>query len=128
MKILCLVLLAIFWIFAVATAADALDFAWDQHNGDIKGFLMYCREAGSTENVKPFLKIDPDKTAISVDDALFEPGVAYDFWLTAYNDTGESGNSNTVNWSRYIFVPEIVPRQPVFTAPQEAYNFSIDGI
>ena len=94
MKILALIA----GILLTASMACAATLQWDHDGAD--GFIVYYTDGTSNFNYT----VGDVRTC---DTGLLNliPGVEYTFHVTAYNETAESGPSNTVIWTRTVFEP-----------------------
>jgi len=108
----------------IPVAACALTFQWDApvDESNIVGYTLYIEN--KTTNEKPdtisFLKTDitNHSYAVSIHNPIFVQGNNYNFWMTAYNNIGESARSNIVNWTADI--PKYVP--PATTVELMEFN------
>jgi hypothetical protein len=92
---------------ATVVPASALKVVWDDPiNSNVKGTTVYWNEIGDTDT--PYNKTVFGATTIEavIDDNLFKPGQEYTFWATAYNDSGESGESVRISYTAPIFTPK----------------------
>ena len=80
----------------------AADLKWDASTGDVKGYNVYFFSASESYN-----KDVGDVTTVSgIDNELnLLPGETYTFHVTAYNSKGESGISNTVEYTAKEYIP-----------------------
>ena len=111
----------VFFLFVTAPAF-AVMLAWDQHtDSSVLGYNFYWVESGTSNT--PFVKNLPgiDTVTYTVDDLYLKPDVEYDFYVTAYNSTGESPPSTVVKWTRVV--PPYTPPQD--NLPTETYPVDI---
>lgn len=129
-KLLIALVLSLSFVFPVWAA----DLVWDldQYHDQTTGFTVYY-----TDNVEQynftFSREDAEVREASValvdiEDRLnLQYGTTYDFTLTRYNDSGESGHSNTVTWGRgdgYVPPTNHLP-EPVSSTPSGVINLNI---
>jgi hypothetical protein len=114
----------------VSALSHAADLEWDYPTdwGDITGYLVYFNEQGESDTPfnKTVLKGDPaisedgtSVTYLAIDDKLnLAFGQEYNFYITAYNDSGESLPSNIVTYTRSAYNPPVdsLPA-PVVSSP-----------
>lgn len=105
-------------LLVLCLPALAVDWIWDQHTDTgVIGYNFYWAESNSPTEV--FYKNLPgiDTITYTVDDLLLKHNISYDFWVTAYNITGESGPSTIVPYTRVvqIYTP------PADNLPTEQY-------
>jgi len=85
--------LMILFALAPANSSVALDItlAWDPSSSDVDGYRAFCREAGYTYDYSQpaWEGWETTCTIYGLDDET-----AYYFVVRAYNELGESGNSN----------------------------------
>lgn len=73
------------------------NFSWGASTGTVDGYRIYW---GTTNNGEyPFRLCDVEKDKLNYIKALANNKTYY-FVCRAYNDFGESGNSNEVRWPR----------------------------
>lgn len=70
--------------------------AWDPSSGTVTGYRIYY---GQSSGVYPSNKEVGNVTQYSLSGLGLEENKTYHFVVRAYNDVGESGNSNEVSWS-----------------------------
>lgn len=73
--------------------AASVRFAWDASEGTVTGYRIYY---GTTQGSYPNMEEVGNETEYTVDG--LDEAVTYYFVVRAYNDHGESGNSNVVQW------------------------------
>lgn len=73
--------------------AASVRFAWNASEGTVTGYRIYY---GTTQGSYPNRVEVGNETEHTVDG--LDDGVTYYFVVRAYNDYGESGNSNVVQW------------------------------
>jgi len=116
---------------ALAFGADAQwDYPadWDQ----IVGYTFYYSDGINNYN-KSILKADTVSDGSNVTYADIESNlqlgydITYDIYLTAYDEAGESGPSNTVSFSRSGYSPpaDSLP-PPVGSVPSDASGLGIE--
>ena len=102
-------LLLILTILLFTVPAFGVTLAWDANTDTAIGYIVYYQETGSDiiyhETVTP---PGIETVQFTIDDSKFNPGMENSFWLTAYNNSAESGSSNIVKWTAPdapVFVP-----------------------
>lgn len=129
------VLIVLLWV----SIAGAADLQWDYPSDwtDIIGYTVYFNEVGQTDTPhnKTVLTTDPelieDGTAVTyldIDDKLnLQFDQPYNFYITAYNDGGESGPSNIISYTRSAYNPPVdsLPA-PVVSSPQSSGGLKIN--
>lgn len=87
------VILTLIMLIAVEAQAGP-KFTWDPVPEEkVLGYTLY----GQVDGIDQVLKTVPaDVTAIPINELNLTPGVTYLFFVRAYNDLGESGDSNIV--------------------------------
>lgn len=86
-------LLSISILPSVSFGAVNVHLAWNASQGDVTGYRIYY---GTSEGNYPNMRDVGDATDYAIND--LDEGVTYYFVVRAYNDYGESGNSNVVQW------------------------------
>ena len=109
--------------FAASLQFDHSDTEWEK----VTGYTFYFNEAGQTDDnyTKTVLKEDLVRESETVTFVNIETKLNlsynqdYVFSVTAYNDAGESGGSNIVNWTRGGFVPteDNLPQATIINIP-----------
>ena len=92
-----LAILAMVLILPCIALADSL--SWTHDGAD--GFIVYYTDQTNNYNYN----VIGDVRTCDLDLLNLAPGVEYTFHVTAYNETAESGPSNTVTYTREIFSP-----------------------
>ena len=101
-------LLTIIFIMAIAFSANAWDLSWSAADG-ADGYNFFWKPLTDTEATK----IDVGPALIYDFEPLnLVPGTRYEFWVTAYNNGGESGMSDVWRWT--------MPSPPVIVEIPEA--------
>lgn len=125
-------------LMGVATA-NAADLQWDFPTdwNDLTGYIVYFNEIGETDTpwTKTVLKDDPaisqdgaSVTYSDVDDKLnLQFNQPYNLYITAYNNSGESGPSNIVSYTRTGYSPpaDSLP-PPVVSSPLSSGGLRIN--
>jgi len=89
-----LVIFGLVWFLGGSVFAATIHLAWDPSSGTVTGYrIYYGTSSGSYPN-----KVDVGNVTECTISNLQE-GVTYYFVARAYNDYGESGNSNEVSWT-----------------------------
>ena len=129
------ILLALFTVVPVLAA----DLEWDYPADwpDILGYNVYFNEQGDADQpynkavVKTAPDIVEDGTSVTYQDIDDKLNLAfnqeYNFYITAYNDSGESLPSNIVTYTRAGYIPpqDSLP-QPVVSSPQSSGGLKIN--
>lgn len=102
-KLLFLLLMSIGIGTSPYAPADEVYLRWSQPDGGsvVQGYNIYRRE-GPAEPIK-FTLNQPD---LAFNDNTVKDGVTYDYWVTAFNSSGESGPSNVVTLTIPISIPD----------------------
>lgn len=79
--------------------------AWDPSSGTVSGYRIYY---GQSPGTHPLSKDVGNVTQYSLSGLNLEESKTYYFITRAYNDVGESGDSNEVSWS----VPDTTAPMP----------------
>lgn len=96
----------------LVTHGYASDLAWDPSAGGPDGYKIYTTDSNGVSKGKVIKPGDYSANATRVRYSDFEKklnlkvGETYMIYVTAWNDYGESGPSNTVSYDRPAFVPE----------------------
>jgi len=88
----------------ISTGAFAADLRWDASAGEVKGYTVYWTDSTG----EPFNKTVSSTTLaiLDIDNALeLAPKETYNFIVKAYNDSGESGPSNSVDFTANHYSP-----------------------
>ena len=80
-------------------SAQAATLQWDHAGAD--GFIMYYTDQTNNYNYNVVGDVRQCDTVL----LNLVPGTEYTIHVTAYNETAESGPSNTVTCTRAVFVP-----------------------
>ncbi len=131
-------LLGIFLVLFMVSPILAADLEWDYPADwpDIIGYTVYFNEQGASDQPynKTVAKNAPDivedgvsVTYQDIDDKLnLAINQEYNFYITAYNDSGESLPSNIVTYTRAGYIPpqDSLP-QPVVSSPQSSGGLEV---
>jgi hypothetical protein len=101
-------------LLAASQADAATRLAWDHDGtGPPAGFNVYYHDinAPATEYHQSISGAAVREWLLS--NARLEPGKTYRFSVTAYNSMGESGRSNTVDWTQPSYAPPADVLPPV---------------
>ncbi len=114
------------WVLLVSGVAMPADLAWDYPSDydQLNGWTIYYGDGTDNFN-KTIGKVDITQDGTTVTYASFEVplnlafNVQYTIFITAYNDDGQSGPSNSVAYTRtgYVPPPDLLP-PPVVGSPQ----------
>jgi len=110
-------ILLILLFFAVP--ANAVTLAWDANTDSAIGYILYYGDHSEVIQGR-------ENTTITVDNNKFVPGQEYSFYVTAFNDSAESGPSNVVTWTAPMFVPPDNPAPVVINIPAAVENVTIN--
>jgi hypothetical protein len=136
---------AVVWVvvltafLAIVSLARGADLQWDYPSdwGVITGYTVYFNEEGETDPAfnKTVPKNSPDITQdgtsvtyTDIDDKLnLAHNQPYNFYITAYNESGESLPSNIVTYTRTGYGPpaDSLP-DPVVSSPQSSEGLKIN--
>jgi hypothetical protein len=106
-------------LFVAISPAFALRLVWDPPaQGVPTGYVVYSRLLGDSS--EPFSEsVDAPTCEYPLERTRFLPGQEYEFWVTAYNDAGESPPSNTVTNLFDPFSPPLNPPPVVILIPSK---------
>jgi Fibronectin type III domain len=125
------------FIFFLSVTAYATDLQWDYpaNWSQIDGYVVYFNETGEVDAPyhKVVTKAELAENGVNVTYAGFEPllnlvfGQQYDIWITCYNVAGESGPSNTVQFTRPPWLPmaDSLPSGTVIQIPNGSITIQI---
>ena len=106
------VMLSLVFVFTVQAASMVWDDPGLEEWGIIDGYVVYFTCCDGTETYNKMLskaelvRADNKVTYSNIEDNLnLHHSIVYSFYIKAYNDSGESGPSNTVTYTREGFVP-----------------------
>ena len=90
-----LALIAFLWPLSLTTLAIAADItlAWDANTDPVDGYRVFCREQSEEYN---YFQPDWDGSSTTCTIYGLDDYTTYCFVVRAYNDSGESGDSNEV--------------------------------
>ena len=125
-------------VLLMAGVANAADLQWDYPAdwNDLTGYVVYFNEVGDTDT--PWSKtlgkndITQDGTSVTyadIDDKLnLQFNQPYNFYITAYNDSGESGPSNSISYERSGYSPpaDSLP-PPVVSLPSSGTGLRVSS-
>lgn len=121
MKKFLFIFLIVFFLFI--PFVNAADLQWDDPGEQweiITGYIIYFTDGVEQYNITldktDLIRSNGTITYVDIEDKLnLAYGTSYEFYATAYNASGESGPSNTVNFTRDGFVPPMdrLPEQVV---------------
>ena len=94
MKSLLLVLLM---SLVLIVSVDAWELSWDASDGDPDGYnVFYC----TVETSEDITETDVGHVLVfELDNLGLLTATRYEFWVTAYNATGESSDSDHLRWT-----------------------------
>ena len=90
-------LVFVFALVPAVACADSLE--WTHDGAD--GFIVYFADQSNAYNYN----VVGDVRECDIGLLNLTPGVEYTIYVTAYNETDESGPSNTVTYTRNVFAP-----------------------
>jgi len=106
--------------FALIPALACADhFEWTHAGAD--GFIIYYADQNNSYNYN----VVGDVRSCELSLLNLKPGVKYTFYATAYNESGESGPSNIITYTKKVFTPpaNVLPVvQKVPDSPSELQN------
>ena len=89
----------------ISNVVGAANLRWDSSEGDVDGYIVYYGTSGEgeyTENIN----VGNVMEVLDIDNTLhLHPGETYTAIVRAYNDKGESGPSNSVEYTAPAFTP-----------------------
>jgi len=96
--------LIVLFILVMASAVSAATLKWDASVGTVEGYIV---NYGTVEGEYPHIFNVGNVTTLENMEAVLHlhPGVPYFLGVSAYNDSGESGLSNIVTYTRPAYVP-----------------------
>lgn len=99
-------LLALTLVLFFTVQANAWTLSWNASEGDGITYNVYYNDINSPDNVTTV----NNGTALNydLDGAGLTAGARYEFWVTAYNETGESPDSDHVRWTTPPAEPVII--------------------
>lgn len=104
-----LLVVAVMLLAIPASAADTLSFSWTANAPPLEGYYLYMDNADNK-----ILTLPADAVTATVDKPT--DGKHHAYYITAFDGTDESGNSDLAVWS-----PEVIPVERVRT-------FTISGV
>ena len=111
--------LAILMSVILSMPANAVKLVWDPPNEGVPaGYVVYSKEAGSTDEAysEP---VGAETFEYPLPTTKFLPGKTYEFWVTAFNDAGESDPAGPVNHTFEGFAPPNNPPPIVIQIPSK---------
>jgi len=105
-KTLLITAMAILMILAGTLSANAASLAWTYtDSSNVTGWVCYYQATSDTSKTYSYTLNDPAARTLDISALQLIPGTEYNIWLTAYNTSGESGPSNTVDFTSPAFAP-----------------------
>ena len=118
----------------LVTPAFGADLQWDDPGTEwtsITGYTVYFSDGAENYNktalIPELVRADGSVTYEDIDNKFnLHYAIEYSFYITAYNDSGESGPSNTVTYTREGYSPPLdhLP-EVVVSSPQSATGLGI---
>lgn len=104
------VLIALIMVLMVPALAISAKLTWDHDGANTEGYRLYY---GFAADGYPYSKDlgKPTGNEYPMEQLNLNPGQTYYMTLTAYNEAGESDQSNSVTWTEPI-APEGAPSSP----------------
>jgi len=93
-----------FILIAAQVQAAGVTLAWDPSEGEVKGYRIYY----GTQSHNYTMSVDAGNVTQFTVSGLDE-GKTYYFVVRAYNEVGESGDSNEVTWTYRDTTPPLPP-------------------
>ena len=130
MKKLSLILAVVILFFAAPVFGVIL--TWDPNSEtDLAGYLVYSVEKNSAE--EPYIDgpvAVSENPTFTLNELCYDPGKTYEYWVTAFNTTHESGPSNIVEytWPTANPADKVNPRPIIINIPVEAGPVTINVI
>ena len=96
--------LIVLFILVMASVVGAATLKWDASVGTVEGYIV---NYGTVEGEYPHTFNVGNVTELENMEAVLHlhPGVGYFLGMSAYNDSGESGLSNIITYTRPAYVP-----------------------
>lgn len=102
-------LLIILVVLAMAISVNAADLRWDASTGDVEGYNIYFTDGTTVFNYNAGTALE----VLDIDNALnLHRGTTYIFTATAYNEAGESPESDSAEYTTadaYVPPPNSIP-------------------
>lgn len=99
------IFMATFMLPSISYAGSNL--VWDESSGDVSGYRIYYGTSQGSHNQN----IDVgNATQYSLSSLPLNDNTTYYFIVRAYNDAGESGNSNEISWKAGDNTPPLPPK------------------
>jgi len=114
--------------FGASLQWDDPGVEWDTITGYTVYFSDGIGDFNKSEITGDLIRADGSVTYTDIDNKLnLHYGIEYTFYITAYNESGESGPSNTVTYTREAYVPPLdhLP-EAVVSSPQSATGLGIN--
>ncbi len=90
-------LLSLFMFLILVTSGDAWELSWNASDGDPTGYnVFYCLLQTPDDVIKTDVG---DVMVFELDDIGLLSETRYEFWVTAYNVSGESSESDHLRWT-----------------------------
>ena len=100
-----ILVLCLFLLFMTSPIL-AQELKWDNNDpGNVTGYIMYFSDDPGIPDKYHKTIAGESNTSVTFADLQLAFGVQYEFYVTAYNDNGESGQSNHVTGVRQAYVP-----------------------
>jgi len=102
-------LLLVLAIVLITSIVNAASLVWDASTGNVNGYVVYYtltenvddpQEAWNSKKIEQGVMVENIRATLNLN-----AGSEYFFYVTAYNDAGQSGKSNTVTY----VVPKYIP-------------------
>lgn len=105
MKTLKTLVLAMVMVFTLVVSVGAYTLSWDASDG-ATGYKVYYNTVDTPDDI---MMVDRGSAlSYDLDSASLLMGVRYEFWATAYNETGESPESDHIRWTTPPSEPVII--------------------
>lgn len=94
-------------LIAIPAMAFGAQLEWNSSTGDAEGYRIYF---GTSSGEYPEMKEVGTTTQCSLNDLPLKDNTTYYFVVRAYNNAGESANSNEISWTSGDATPPMPPQ------------------
>jgi hypothetical protein len=111
-KLLFFISLVMAAVLFLICQAEAKDCSWGPSTGGPEGYKIYSTDSDNVTMGKVLMPAEYEENATAIyyrdfDEKLnLVAGETYTMWVTAWNQYGESGPSNTIEYTREEYTPE----------------------
>lgn len=114
---------------SLASASQAARLVWTASTGAVQGYTVYYHDTGVpvTPETEYHRNLPSTPTEYDLAGLNLQHGKTYQFCLTAYNSAGESGRSNTVDYTVPAYAPPADLLPPVvIVIPGASVSIRVD--